>query len=142
MIRNPTGLSLPIACLAVLMAMPLIADQASIKAGREAVDAWLVIHDEGKYDESRQQSAAFVKKVLTEQKWQTAMLTHRGPLGAVKSRALQSASYATELPGMPDGKYVVLTYKTSFEKKKSAIETIIPMQEEDGKWKVMTYRIR
>ena len=70
------------------------------------------------------------------------MLTHRGPLGAVKSRALQSASYATELPGMPDGKYVVLTYKTSFEKKKSAIETIIPMQEEDGKWKVMTYRIR
>ena len=30
----------------------------------------------------------------------------------------------------------------SFEKKESAIETIIPMQEEHGKWKVMTYRIR
>ena len=142
MSRKPAVLLCPTVCLVALMAMPLLADDASIKAGREAVDAWLVLQDAGTYDETWEQSAAFVKKLLNQQKWQTAMQTHRAPLGAVKSRALQSSSYATELPGMPDGKYVVLLYKTSFENKKSAVETIIPMWEEDGQWKVMTYRIR
>ena len=142
MIRKLTRLIFATACLVALMVMPLLADQATIKAGREVVDVWLVLQDAGKYDETWEQSAAYVKNLLNQQKWSAVMKAQRAPQGAVKSRTLQSSSYATELPGMPDGKYVVLIYKTSFEKKATAIETIIPMQEEDGQWKVMTYRIR
>ncbi|HEX3698552.1 MAG TPA: DUF4019 domain-containing protein [Polyangia bacterium] len=34
----------------------------------------------------------------------------------------------TTLPGAPDGKYVVIQFATSFERKKEAVETITPMQ--------------
>ncbi|MGH7422575.1 MAG: DUF4019 domain-containing protein [Candidatus Methylomirabilales bacterium] len=46
------------------------------------------------------------------------------------------------MPGAPDGHYVVIQYETSFEKKASAFETITPMREKDGKWRVAGYYIR
>jgi hypothetical protein len=48
----------------------------------------------------------------------------------------------TDLPGAPDGEYVVYQYKTSYKNKKKAIETITPMKEEDGVWKVSGYYIK
>ena len=46
------------------------------------------------------------------------------------------------LPGAPDGKYVVIQYDTVFENKSSAVETIIPMADPDGAWRVSGYFIR
>ena len=46
------------------------------------------------------------------------------------------------LPGAPDGEYVVIQYATTFENKKSAIETITPMLDGDGKWRVSGYYIK
>jgi hypothetical protein len=48
----------------------------------------------------------------------------------------------TRLPAAPDGNYVVLKYDTSFENKKSATETIAPMLDKDGKWRVSGYYIK
>lgn len=58
------------------------------------------------------------------------MKSVRAPLGAVKSRKLQSA------------KYVALKYDTSFENKESAVETITMTLDKDGKWRVVGYYIR
>jgi ribosomal protein S17E len=43
---------------------------------------------------------------------------------------------------VPDGKYVVIKYDTSFENKKSAVETVTPMLDKDGKWRVAGYFIK
>jgi hypothetical protein len=48
----------------------------------------------------------------------------------------------TSLPGAPDGDYVVIRFATSFEKKKSAIETVTPMRERNGTWRVSGYYIK
>ncbi len=48
----------------------------------------------------------------------------------------------TSLPGAPDGEYVVISYETSFTNKKSAIETVTPMLDKDGKWRVSGYFIK
>ncbi len=48
----------------------------------------------------------------------------------------------TSLPGAPDGEYVVIQYNTEFENKKVAIETITPMLDDDGKWRVSGYYIK
>jgi hypothetical protein len=48
----------------------------------------------------------------------------------------------TTLPGVPDGEYVVVQFDTSFEKKKTAIETVTPMKEPDGRWRVSGYFIK
>ena len=66
----------------------------------------------------------------------------RGPLGKVASRKLKSAQYKTSLPGAPDSKYVVIQYDTSFENKRSAVETIVPTLDKDGQWRVSGYFIR
>jgi hypothetical protein len=66
----------------------------------------------------------------------------RSPLGAMKSRELDSQKYQTSAPGAPDGKYVIIQFKTSFENKASAVETITPMQDKDGKWRVSVFFIK
>ena len=129
------------AALAVsLVISPALAADAREQAAAKSVEAWLAIHDAGRYDESWDAAAEYVKRMIPQSKWEDAMQAHRAPLGNVKSRSVHATTYAATLPGMPDGDYMVLQYKTSFEKKDSAIETIIPMLE-DGQWKVMTYRI-
>jgi hypothetical protein len=45
------------------------------------------------------------------------------------------------LPGAPDGEYVVIQYATRFEHKPSIIETVTPMLDKDGSWKVSGYFI-
>jgi hypothetical protein len=64
------------------------------------------------------------------------------PLGKVLKRTIKSSQYATSLPGAPDGEYVVIQYETSFANKKSAVETITPMLDKDGKWRVSGYYIK
>ena len=63
-----------------------------------------------------------------------ALRASREPLGKVLSRNLKSAVFTKTLPGAPDGKYVIIQYYSSFEHKQSAVETITPMLEKDGKW--------
>jgi hypothetical protein len=66
----------------------------------------------------------------------------RKPLGALVSRKLKSAQYATSLPGAPDGQYVVIQYDTVFQNKSAAVETVTPMLDKDGHWRVSGYYIR
>jgi len=42
----------------------------------------------------------------------------------------------------PDGDYVIIQFDTSFENKKSAIETVTPMLDKDGVWRVSGYYIK
>ena len=58
------------------------------------------------------------------------------------SRNLKSAAFTKTLPGAPDGEYVVIQYDSSFEHKQSAAETITPMLDKDGEWKVSGYYIK
>jgi uncharacterized protein DUF4019 len=66
----------------------------------------------------------------------------RKPLGKNLSRVVKSKKYSTSLPGAPDGEYVMIQFKASFESKKSAIETVTPMLGEDGLWRVSGYYIK
>jgi len=53
-----------------------------------------------------------------------------------------AAQPATSLPGAPDGDYVVIQFQTSFANKASAVETITPMRDRDGAYRVSGYFIR
>jgi hypothetical protein len=66
----------------------------------------------------------------------------RMPLGKMISRKLKTSAYKTTLPGAPDGQYVVIQFETSFQNKKSAIETVTPMFDHDGRWRVSGYYIK
>jgi ribosomal protein S17E len=40
------------------------------------------------------------------------------------------------------GEYVVIQFETSFENKKTAVETVTPMMDKDGIWRVSGYYIK
>jgi hypothetical protein len=126
----------------LMLSQPLLADQAKEKAAIEAAEAWLSLVDEGLYLESWRKGATYFRKAVSQEQWTQSMVAFREPLGKTLSRKLTSAQYTTTLPGAPDGEYVVIRYQTSFENKHSAIETVTPMLDKNGSWKVSGYYIK
>ncbi len=112
------------------------------KAAIAATEKWLRIVDEGKYSESWEESSEYFKQAVQPDQWEQAVQTVREPLGKLISRKVKSASYKTSLPGAPDGQYVVIQFNTSFENKKSAIETVTPKMDKNGMWRVSGYYIK
>ncbi|MEO8432816.1 MAG: DUF4019 domain-containing protein [Acidobacteriota bacterium] len=107
-----------------------------------AATAWLAQVDAAQYDASWDAASSLFQRAVSKADWDKALRASRTPLGAVRSRKPQSSTETHSLPGAPDGDYVVLTFETSFENKASAVETLTPMREKDGKWKVSGYYIR
>lgn len=130
------------AILAGLLCQTALADSGKAKAGEAAARAWLSLVDEGKYVESWNHAATYFKGAVTQESWIQSLTSYRQPLGKNKSRKRISSKYTRTLPGAPDGEYVVIQYQSSFEKKQSAVETITPMLDRDGKWRVSGYYIR
>ena len=112
------------------------------KAALNAAEAWLQLIDAGKYSESWQEAAEYVRKLVSRQNWQRTFQGTRQPLGKLVSRKLKSTRFTTSAPGAPDGQYVIIQYDTKFQNKASAVETITPMLDKDGKWRVSGYYIR
>ncbi len=121
-------------------AEPNIADQK--EAAVATAKAWLALVDEGKYVESWDTAAELFQNAVPKGQWAQQLGGARGPLGKVLKRELRSKAYKTRLPGAPDGEYVVIQFGTSFANKKAAVETITPMLEKDGRWRVSGYFIR
>ena len=111
------------------------------KAALEAAEAWLELVDAEKYEESWNQAANYFQGAVPREQWLSSMQSGRKPLGQKLSRSLKSKQYHTSLPGVPDGEYVVIQFNTSFEHKRSAVETVTPMKEGDGTWRVSGYYI-
>jgi hypothetical protein len=107
-----------------------------------AAEKWLIMVDEGQYSESWQSAAGYFRNAVKEDQWEQMMKAHRIPLGKLVSRSVKTKTYKTSLPGAPDGEYVVIQFKTSFENKKQAVETVTPMMDKDGKWRVSGYYIK
>jgi hypothetical protein len=109
---------------------------------QEAAEAWLALVDAGKYGESWDGAAAIFKQQVKRDQWETMVGGVRGKAGALGSRSLKSAQFTKQLPGAPDGEYVVIQYAASFANKQAAVETITPMKDPDGVWRVSGYFIR
>jgi len=128
------------AILAGSIALAFADEQTDL--GVSAAKSWLGLVDAKQYKESWVEAAPFFKDRITEIDWVKMILLARGPFGELKSRELKTAKYATSLPGAPDGEYVVIQFKTSFTNKADALETITPMKDDKGAWRVSGYFIK
>lgn len=128
--------------LALLLCFSAAAQTKPEGAAKQSAESWLALVDSGKYANSWDEAAQFFKSAVTKDQWQNALHSVRNPLGKLVSRTLKFANYTKTLPGAPDGEYVVMQYETSFANKSAAIETIVPMLDKDGKWRVSGYFIK
>ena len=111
-------------------------------AAIEPAQSWLRDIDNGGYAQSWTNAAAYFQSAITADKWAEALQSARKPLGSLVSRKLESAQELTSLPGAPDGRYILMQFNTSFTNKKSAIETVTFLQENDGQWRAAGYYIK
>lgn len=117
-------------------------DEKAKQAATAAAQKWLAEIDNGQYAQSWQDASVLFQNAVPEQKWESSMDTFRKPLGDLETRNLESAQYTAQLPGAPDGQYVVMKFSASFTNKKGAIETVTFMLEKDGQWKSSGYYVK
>ena len=117
-------------------------DEREVEQAVDAAEIWLKLVDDGDYGKSWDEAAGYFKKAVSKDQWQSSLAAVRVPLGKVISREVKSKRYTKQLPGAPDGEYVVIEFDTSFENKSSAIETVTPMLDKDGLWRVSGYYIK
>jgi uncharacterized membrane protein len=110
--------------------------------GINSARAWLALIDDGDYGASWEEAADIFKNAATKEQWENMAKTVRQPLGKVVSRQVMSKIPTRTVPGGPDGEYVIIQFKTSFENKADAIETVTPMLDEDVVWRVTGYYIK
>lgn len=133
-----------IACVCILLSVniAIAGDAEKEKAAVTAAEKWLAIIDEGKYAKSWEEAAEYFKNAVKQEQWIQSLKGIRKPIGKLIFRKVKSKAYMTSLPGAPDGQYVVIQFESSFENKKSAIETVTPVIEKDGNWRVSGYYIK
>lgn len=117
-------------------------DSIKVMEAKVSVESWLKLVDDGKYAESWDEASTFLKGKVTKEEWILTISNLKPSFGKTNTREIQSAQYSTELPGAPDGEYVVFQYKTNFKLKNNSIETIVPMIDSDGKWRVSGYFVK
>jgi len=131
--------------LAALMAVatPTAAGPDEREAEAQSVArAWLALVDSGSYAKSWSEASSLFRRSITQPQWSSAVASVRNPLGALKSRTLRSVTFTRSVPGGPDGEYVVVQFASSFDQKESASETVTPMKDTDGRWRVAGYFVR
>ena len=115
---------------------------ADTAAATRAASEFLALLDAGKFAESWTASAVLLRGAVPQDQWSGALASMRAALGELSSRKLVSSTFTRSLPGAPAGDYLVLAYQTEFAKKAGTVETVTPMREPDGSWKVSGYFVK
>jgi len=140
--KNVTGVALMVLIGILFFAYTAVSSDSKEESAVKVARSWLALVDKGDYDKSWEEAAAYFRNAIHKDQWGQTIAAVRKPLGDVITRELHSQTSMTSLPGAPDGEYVVIQFNTSFTNKKSAIETITPMLEQDGTWRVSGYYIK
>lgn len=107
-----------------------------------AAENFLLLVDTGQYGQSWDEASTVFQNQVSKEEWSRQIEAIRSSLGTLSKREIANAEYMTELPGAPDGHYVVIQYNSSFDKKQNGVETVTPMLDETGQWKVSGYYIK
>ena len=112
-----------------------------IGKAQEAAKAWLALVDEGKYGSKWDDLTSDFMKQGGMEALEKSKKAMRAPLGAVKSRTLNTIALVNAVPGNPDGEGVLFQYDARFENKE-AFERIMAMRDKDGVWKISAYECK
>jgi len=133
-----------IVCLTgvVLLALWTGSCSQSERTAKAVADDWLKLVDAGNYGQSWDNGATIFKNAVAKEQWLGILEANRAPLGAMTARELMSAEYTTNLPGAPNGEYYVIQYASRFANTRSVIETVTPVLDRDGQWRVAVYYVK
>lgn len=118
-----------------------LGDPATFEA-QQVANNWLALVDQGRYDESYDEASQSFKVAVGRGEWIQKVTAARRTAGKLLSRKMTRATEIRNPPHAAPGDYVFIVYRSSFANLKSALETVVPVREKDGKWRVSNYTIR
>ena len=128
--------------LAVLCAAHFALAQAPEDKARFAAEQWIVLVDDGQYDESWKEASKIFQDATSKDDWQKQADSSRAALGHRTSRKLKEIKTGSQgLKGLPFGQYIQVKYQSTYEKKKQVLETVVAILEADGNWRVAAYSV-
>lgn len=120
---------------------PVAATQAQDEAATKDARDWLSYIDKSQWQASWENAGSIFQSGVTAESWARQVDAVRSPLGSVVSRTVKTVNFYDELPGAPEGDYMVVQFDTNYAKAPGATETVIMADEEDS-WKVIGYFIK
>lgn len=130
------------AAVAACAAAPAMAQDPRASAAVAAARDWLLMTDHGDAVESHQRAGAKFRSAMGVREWQVLLARERTPRGSVVQRTVVQSAFQRTLPGVPDGDYAFLQFRTAFAKQTEASETVTLEREADGAWRVIGYFIK
>jgi len=134
--------------LFVALALALaLAGQATAQAREEiavtGAREWLALADSGQYGATWDQAGQLFQGSTPREKWEAGLAAARKSYGNVEQRNLKTVVVTANLPGAPQGKYVVTTFETKFLQAPAATtEVVTSFLESSGQWKVVGYNVK
>ncbi len=119
--------------------MPTLQDDKDTIAASEK---WLKLLDTGKVGAAWDVSSAYLKSVVTRQKWVEGIGRARKPFGKIDKRTAGKFARAHSMPQAPDGDYAILEFDSVYANGKRATEQVIWMLDSGDTWGVAGYYIR
>ena len=114
-------------------------DEMAITAARE----WVALVDAGQYAEGYDQAGDLFRGSLARDQWAAALGNSRKPHGNVAQRNLKSVVVTKDLSNAPQGKYVVITFETTFQQPTEPLwEVVTTYLNASGQWKVVGYQVK
>lgn len=116
--------------------------EMQVNEGAASAEMWIKLVDSEKYSDSWSSASVIFRNSVAKDKWVEKVSGVRKPIGKVISRNTASKEFQTSLPGVPDGEYVVIKYRSVFEKKKTTVELVTSAKDPDGVWRVAGYFVK
>jgi len=133
---------LAVLCSTALAGQTPVDTAATVAAAEQAAQAWLAIVDKGDIAKSWDEGAVAFQLAVTQEKWEQAVKSARGPFEPFGERRRIMARYTTEPPNAPPGKYVLLQYNTNVSRGRHVVETVVPVLDAKRGWRVSGYWVR
>lgn len=116
-------------------------EQAQTSESLARAEAFLATVDASDWEGSWDIAGPIFQSQATAEEWVAMVEPVRTPLGAVESRELVTVQQTSTLPGVPEGEYEVLQFRTKFAGAgRLSIETVFMIKGENG-WEVNGYFI-
>jgi hypothetical protein len=125
-------------CLLCLASAALAQDPRTI-AVQTAARAWLAHVDRGDAKSAWNAAGKKFQAAMPAETWTAQLKKAQDKLGRATQRTVGPARFQSSFPGLPNGDYAEILFRTVFAKKADAGEKLTLEREADGQWRVVGY---
>lgn len=126
---------------ALVCACPALAQDPRLSQAQSAGMAWLALADADDAAATYATASKRFRDTMPLAQWGPGFAQVRGQFGKIVRRTIVSTQPSNGPPEAP-GQFVVMIFRSEFEKRPQGVETLTIEHEPDGAWRVAGYLMR